>query len=396
MRAPVPASAAPHVLPDYAGGGLLNLVASLAAARGAQVLHPTLASLPPQDIAEARNVVFLLVDGLGLGALTRAGPDLALARHLHGAITSVFPSTTAAAITTSFTGLAPVEHGLTGWHIHLAEAGGVVAPLPFHTRGDHRPLGAIGVTTAAILPPHPLLDGLATPAWVVTPHQIVDSEYSRHAGGTACRRGCAGLAGLVNEVEAIVHASVARKFVYAYHPDYDSTAHRFGAGSREAHAHLLQVDAAFAALCERLAGTDTVIVASADHGFVDSTPGQRLELEDFPMLAELLRLPLCGEPRVAFCHVQPGQEAEFAGRAATMLRGVADVHCSRELVAAGWFGAGTPHPRLAERVGDVALVMRPGYVLRDWAPGEKRYSLVGNHGGTTPDEMMIPLVVARV
>jgi len=396
VRAPSPASAAAHVLPDYTGGSLLNLVASLAAARGAQVRHPTLASLPPQDIAEARNVVFLLVDGLGHGALVRAGPDLALTRRLHGSITSVFPSTTAAAITTSFTGLAPVEHGLTGWHVHLAEAGGVVAPLPFHTRGDHRPLGAIGLTTDVLHAAPSLLDGLATPAWVVSPRQIVDSEYSRLSAGGALRRGCEGLAGLVNEVAAIVHASDERKFVYAYHPDYDTTAHRFGVGSREAHAHLLQVDAAFAALCERLAGTDTVIVASADHGFVDSTPAQRLELEDYPMLAELLRLPLCGEPRVAFCHVTPGQEDTFAERAAAVLRDVADVHRSHDLVAAGWFGAGTPHPRLAERVGDVALVMRPGYVLRDWVPGEKRYSLVGNHGGTTPDEMIIPLVVARV
>ena len=36
----------------------------------------------------------------------------------------------------------------------------------------------------------------------------------------------------------------------------------------------------------------------------------------------------------------------------------ADVRPSRELLDEGWFGPGTPHPSFAERIGDVALVMR--------------------------------------
>jgi len=384
------------VLPDYLGGSLLNLVSSLAAARGGQPVHPALRALPPDSIEDARNIVFLLVDGLGHHALTQAGPGLALARHLRGAITSVFPSTTAAAITTSFTGLAPLEHGLTGWHIHLPEAGGIVAPLPFRTRGEDRPLAGFGLTPEVLYPAHPLADTLATHAYIVSPRMIVDSEFSRHGGGRAQRRGYDDLDGLVREVESIVHASPERKFVYAYYSDYDATAHRYGVGSAQARARLADVDAAFAALCRALAGTDTIVVASADHGFIDSTPQERLALESFPMLAELLRLPLCGEPRVAFCHVRPGQTGEFVVRATQVLAGKANVHLSRDLVARGWFGPGAEHPRLDERIGDVALVMRAGCILRDHVTGEKPHVLIGNHGGVSADEMQIPLVVAHV
>jgi len=64
---------------------------------------------------------------------------------------------------------------------------------------------------------------------------------------------------------------------------------------------------------------------------------------------------------------------------------------SRELL--DWFGPGTPHPRFAERIGDVALLMRGHYTVKDWAPGESRHLHIGNHGGTSEDEMLIPLVL---
>ena len=64
------------VRPDYAGAGLLNLIASLTEARGGRALHPTLAQLPPAEIAAARNVVLLIVDGLGDLYLTLAGETM--------------------------------------------------------------------------------------------------------------------------------------------------------------------------------------------------------------------------------------------------------------------------------------------------------------------------------
>src|ERR671925_563676 len=91
--------------PDYSGGSLVNLVASIVAARG--------------------------------GA--------ALARRRRGSLTSVFPSTTASAITTSYTGRTPLEHGLTGWFTYFGEAGCVSAALPLRSPGDHVPPPRRGV-----------------------------------------------------------------------------------------------------------------------------------------------------------------------------------------------------------------------------------------------------------
>jgi hypothetical protein len=64
-------------------------------------------------------------------------------------------------------------------------------------------------------------------------------------------------------------------------------------------------------------------------------------------------------------------------------------------VEQGWFGGGTPHPLIAERVGDVAILMKDGYTIKDWLPGEPRHLHIGNHGGTSEDEMTIPLIMEK-
>jgi arylsulfatase A-like enzyme len=170
---------------------------------------------------------------------------------------------------------------------------------------------------------------------------------------------------------------------------YDALSHRYGSESAEAFAEFERIDAAFGGLVRRLAGTGSLVLATADHGFIDVSPGESLELPE--VLASRLRLPLCGERRVAYCHVHDA--GDFIARAKDFFRERADIFDSRKLVEDGWFGPGAPHARFAERIGDVALVMRGRYTVKDWIPGDSRHLHVGNHGGTSEDEMKIPLVM---
>jgi len=381
--------------PDYENGSLVNLIASIAGACGARPVHNPLALLPPERIASAANVVFLLVDGLGYNFLCNAGRGGALLDHLAGRITSVFPSTTATAITSSFTGLTPQEHAMTGWFCWFPEGDVVAAPLPFRRRGDDCPLTQLAIAPQQLFRSTSLLDALDVRTVIVSQDRIVDSDYSRHFGGRAERRSYENLAGLVDAVAAAVRSGSQRKYIYAYYPELDTVAHRHGIASTQAASRFAAIDAAFAELLKRLAGTDSIIIVSADHGFIDTPASEALELENYRGLAELLRLPLTGEPRVAYCHVKPGCAARFAERAREILGDRADVRISADLIAEGWFGPGRAHPRLADRVGDVTLLMSGHHTIKDHLPGEKRHVLIGNHGGITVDEMLIPLVVAH-
>jgi hypothetical protein len=374
--------------PDYRGNGFLNLIASLVEAAGGSPRHAPLAALAPAEIAAAANLVFVILDGLGDAVLRANGAGGHLAAHARGAISAVFPSTTASAITTSYTGASPLEHGLTGWFTYFGEAGCVGAPLPFKRRGESRPIPA---ASAQLFREPPLLDGLTMRPIVVTERSIANSTYNLHHCGRAERRAYDKLEEFVAEIAAAVRSGPERKFVYAYWPLFDKLAHEHGVASAEARRHFAELDAAFGELLARLSGTDSAVVVTADHGFMDSPPDRCLVLA--PELAAMLRFPLCGERRVAFCHVHAPRE--FLARAADWLGSRAEVSESRRLVEEGWFGPGTPHPRLAERIGDVAILMKDGWTLKDWVPGESRHLHIGNHGGASEEEMLVPLIVAR-
>ncbi|WP_059756303.1 alkaline phosphatase family protein [Thiobacillus denitrificans] len=133
-------------LPDYHGGGIVNLMSSIATVLGGNSPYAPLAALPPAALAGARHLVLLVVDGLGHDYLL--GRDGCLRQHLRGQMTSVFPSTTASAIPTFLTGLAPQQHGLTGWHMYFREIGAIIAPLPFRVRTGRHALREAGVTPA--------------------------------------------------------------------------------------------------------------------------------------------------------------------------------------------------------------------------------------------------------
>jgi hypothetical protein len=375
--------------PDYSGGSLVNLVASIVSARGGKALHPVLRNFSDGELRDARNLVLLIIDGLGDNYLMRRGERGELARRRRGALTSVFPSTTASAITTSYTGRTPLEHGLTGWFTYFGQAGCVAAALPFRSRGDHLPLARRGVTADEIYAARSIFESIPESSFVVTDKEIVDSEYNAcHCRG-ARRLAYQTLDELVSQIETVVRSGSGRKFVYAYWPAYDMVSHRYGCESPEAFVEFGKIDAAFGALLGRLAGTDSVVVATADHGFIDVAPEESFELPS--SLAPHLRLPLCGERRVAYCHVHDAPA--FMREAQRWLGERADVVPSASLVDEGWFGPGEPHPRFSERIGDVALVMRGRYTVKDWTPGESRHLHIGNHGGTSADEMLIPLIV---
>src|SRR4029079_1865198 len=171
----------------------------------------------------------------------------------------------------------------------------------------------------------------------------------------------------------------------------DQCSHKHGASSEQAAAEFAIVDRAFGELVEKLQGTDTVIVATADHGFIDAPTEQNIEWP--ASLYPWMRFPLCGERRVVYCHVHSPRE--FMERARECFDGKADVMPSTQLVDEGWLGPGTPHPRLKDRIGDVAIVMRDRYTVKDWVAGEARWLHIGNHGGTHEDEMIIPLIVVE-
>ncbi len=384
------------LLPDYAGGSIVNLMQSIATACGStHASYAQLTALHAASLARARHVVLLLVDGLGQRTLARHAASPHLQRHLIGSMTSVFPSTTASAITTLMTGLAPAQHGLTGWHMHLDEIDQTLSILPLTPR-----LGLPSVLPEQ-LPPRlfehsTLFQSLARESWVVAPQSIAGSPFNAWHSRGAQSMAYKSLPEMFACLADLVQEGARSSYIYAYYPDLDSYSHHYGTDSRQAQHTLSQFDAGFGELLRRLRGSSTWLLVTADHGFIDSPPRRVISLDDHPRLAALLLRPLCGERRAAYCYVAPENRPTFEAYVRRHLGRAVHLHASDRLIAAGWFGPPPYHPRLASRVGDYTLVMKDNWTIKDWLPGERRFAMLGVHGGISSSEMRVPLVALLV
>jgi hypothetical protein len=387
------------ILPDYHQGSIVNLMQSIVAALGygeRSHVYAPLPLAPPGIFADSRKVVLLVIDGLGHEFLLGTANDGAMHEHLRGRLTSVFPSTTATAITTFLTGSAPQQHALTGWYMWFKEIGLVAAPLPFTTRAGGLSLASSGVDAKHLFASRPVADALDTRCFIVQRRDLVNSSYTNAFRGKAEVRGYRSLAGFFDVVREIVNSNDSC-FVYAYWPQLDAMCHGFGVDSERSREHLRHIDGRFAGFLDTARGSGATVVLTADHGFIDTTPDTRLDLSHHPRLAETLVLPLCGEGRAVYCYVDPAKRALFEAYVEEEL-GERCVAIEKEaLLAGGYFGLGEPHPRLSSRIGHYVLLMKDNFVLRDRLLGEgERPVHVGVHGGASSAEMYVPLVVAQM
>jgi hypothetical protein len=361
------------VLPDYGGACVHHLVPALVGRRPSVPLPAWM----PAPVAHARQVVLLVLDGLGWEQLeARRALAPTLRSFTGGPITTVAPSTTATALTSISTGLTPGEHGVIGYRIDVH--GEVLNVLRWATgNGDAR----------RRIPPtqfQPLAPFLGANIPVVTKAEFAGSGFSlAHLAGVR-QIGYRLPSSMVVEVRRLLASG--EPFVYAYYEGIDKVAHEYGL---EEHydAELAAADHLVAELCAVLP-PDAVLLVTSDHGQVDC--GDRLVTPDAAVL-DLVALQ-SGEGRFRWLHARPGAAADLLAAATDAHGEQAWVVSVDQVCDEGWFG-----PRLtgdaAARIGDVALVAREPMAFDDPADSGP-FRLVCRHGSLTAAEMYVPLLAA--
>lgn len=369
-------------------------MSSIAAAGGYRSpIYPDLASCSPQRLRNFRNIILIVIDGLGYKYIMAKGAGSLLHDHLECSVTSVFPPTTAAAIPAFLTGNPPQQHGLTGWFTYLKEFNTIAAVLPFAERGSKQPLATDRWGPCQLTNQVPLFERLDASCHSVMPVDIAFSTFNRAFSSGAIIHPYKTLRQMFTTVSQIIGADNRTQYIYAYWPEFDRLAHAFGVSSSQVSRHFELIDAEFTRFNRSIAGTDTIVMVTADHGFVDSDPDQVIRLEDHPMLSETLVMPLSGEPRLAYCYVRDDKKEQFENYIKSELSCCVDVHKSEDIIANNYFGLGTCHPGLSDRVGDYVLVAKDRATIRDRVEGEGPIRDIGVHGGASAEEMYVPLIV---
>ena len=338
----------------------------------------------PAKVLQARQILLLVLDGLGwlqLRDRTEVAPTLT--DMAGGPITTVAPSTTAAALTSISTGLPPGEHGVVGYRIAVGGSSGpphgeILNALRWSTgNGDARRRH-----DPRLFQPCEMFGSQRPP--VVTRAQFADSGFTAAHLSDTRLFGYADRVGLVDQVLG----AFAREepFVYAYWDDIDRTAHEFGLAERY-NDELAACDAMVAELLHRLPA-GTAVVVTADHGQVHV--GERL----IHLPAEVTGLVdgQSGEARFRWLHSRPGAASDLLAAAHQAFDHVGWVRSVDEVVSAGWLGDRVTSTARG-RLGDVAVVARDPVAFVDPAEASS-IELIGRHGSLTADEMLVPAVFA--
>ncbi len=376
------------IFPDY-DRSVVNVAASMIAAFGGKSQYGALKEL--DFLRNFSKVVLLSLDGLGYNYLQKYGKDSFLAKHCVAKITSTFPATTGAAQTSLETGVAPLQHGITGWNMFLKELGTVSRVLLFEPRWGGCKFAAAGIGFQEIFTEKKVFEKISAPYSLVLPRVIVDSYKPFDKKSLFVYDDLAGMVRRIKKTACLP----GRRYIYAYWLELDKICHKNGCAAVEAAAHFWEIDAAVAGLAKSLAKNGTCLVVTADHGLIDIPQNGRVVLNrDFPEIYDCLALPLSGDTRAPYCYVKPGRTAEFK-KLVRKFFPFCKLQKSNNFIKRGVFGIGNPNPKIFDRVGNYILVCDAKHLVRDYIMGEKPVPMEGFHGGMTADEMFVPLIIAR-
>jgi len=357
-----------------------------------------------------QSVVLVILDAVGYLHLQRtlAEEDSALRRLAQAGrlvpLTSVFPSTTVAALTTLWTGRTVLNHGFVGTQLLLPEQGvlaNMLALAPVAHRRSEELLDWGWVpeefVTVPSLGQQLTANGVQTVAHTYLPY--IGGGLSRiFLRGMANVRGHVGFSDMwINLRHALLERPGEPLFVSGYWGGTDAAAHVYGPDGepfRAALRHLARsLEEDFLDPLPATAREGTLLVITADHGQTSTPPERAVQFADHPALRQMLLLPPAAEPRAAYLYVRPGQTEAVRAYVAEHLADRFVLLEMEQALAAGLFGPGEPSPKTRARLGDLLLLARNDSRL---LVTEEPVPFHGHHGSLTPEEMLVPLLMARL
>ena len=409
------------VYPAYDGLSLRNIPHTIAALLGAPL--PASAPLDPavwggeSPDGQIERVVVVLTDGLAYRWLIQflqedpaLGDLVAAVTGGRGPVplTSISPSTTAAALSTLWTGASPAAHGMTGYRVYLRELSMATIPLFFRPALGGQPNGSLeayGLRPETFLPVPGLVGHLAAagvPTHVFLRYDFLNTGLSRiiHRGlppeGGVAHANHADM--WLRLRELLARTAGQRCYVNVYWEGVDTISHAYGSGNAYVRAEVREQMAGLAQILADPTVQDgrTLVLITADHGHADAPHTIDFQREEraAPIWNAMQGL-VTGEQRLGFLHLRGGQrqtvidciEGEFADTLTWL--------DPAEALAAGLFGPEPPYAETIHRLGDLIVVPRLGWRVDDGVQLPTG-PLISVHGGLSDWEMLTPLLWTRV
>ena len=346
-------------------------------------------------IGDPVHLVLVLADGFGMNFIEGLDRDAFLPNHLVAEMRTVFPSTTPIVLTTLATGCWPGAHSVIGWFVRLAGIDATSTIISYVRTSDRKPLSDLGIRVEDAYPVESRIGKAARAALHIMPAHIVGSAYSNYWTGACSQVGYDAESPEQAVQLALEHVKSARRptCVYMYLPQVDSLAHKLGAAHEQTLQAARQVDGLLGKLAEGLP-PNSRLVMTADHGHLNAPPNKTYTVGKNDEVA-LLCTALTGDQRAAYAHVADENFGAFKDAVKAKCGDDFIVLRAAEVEELRLLGPERISNETRRRMGG-ALVLSTGEAILDYRAvlGDDVHPMASHHGGLTPAEMRIPLVVA--
>lgn len=362
------------IKPNFSNN-IINISATLAEFLGCTNDKPTLPTLAKELKKGYKNVVFLILDGLGVNPINKnLTDDSFIQKNIKQILTSVFPSTTTNATTTFLTNKYPIEHGWLGWSLYFEDLKRPVDIFPETDSFTREPIEKGYVKK--VLPVEPYYKGAVDYTTNVVVPKYWNNDYEN-------RYEWKNFDELLEHIESICKKE-GKQFIYSYCDEPDHTMHEYGVSSFEAKKVINTLNCGIEELCSRL--SDTLFIISADHGQTD-VDGY-IELYKDEELISMLEWPQFLEARATAFKVKQHCHKDFIGFFNKKYGGDFELCKVEDLIADNFFGDSVNEN--VKLLGDYIAIGKANKIMK-LTP--LSHDFKGHHTSLTKEEMEVPLII---
>lgn len=377
------------ILPNY-DHCILNTITSILKYYKVDTQHKSLEKLDKILEKKYRNIVFLVFDGMGEHILKNISPNGYFTENKIDCVTSVYPSTTTAALTTYYAGKPPYETGWIAWSQYFKEYGRAIDMLP-HTESylkqsiSNARINVFDKVVNYI----PVFEQIEKASPNVRAFEVMPKYSDRRSRRTISAD---NIDEIVENIEVLCDLP-GENFIMAYSDKPDGLLHKFGTDSDEAKEYVLEAERKIKELEEKLSD-DTILIISADHGHKNIE--KSYSLLEYPEIMECLYMPISLESRVVGFWVKENMKKEFEERFNNICGDDFWLMTTEEFLDKHFLGYGKKHPKIDEFLGNyVALSTSNSIIVVETFLVEGKPVKKSTHCGLTKEEMEVPVIVIK-
>ena len=385
------------IFPEYNGKNFINIINSIKHNFGINDGITLENKKIKKILLNKEKVVFILVDAFGWKFYKSVREDSKFfkeirKRGIEEKITSQFPSTTTAHVTSVITGKDVSTHGFFEWFTYDSKINEVFTPFLFHYEGKEE-----------ILPKDNLFKELkenGVCSTIITPNYINNSYYSRELFKDGKVKGYDSVEEMFDILLQGIKKDKGKNFYYIYYPQIDSIGHEYGMSSYKAYFEINNFIKALDNFYNNVLDkgvNEGIFILSADHG--------QMEIKDRIYLNELIpnideymlkdskgkSIVPVGYNRDMFLYIKKEFEIYVYELLKEKFKDKGEIYLVKDLIDKGVFI--NPSETFLSRMGNIVIIPYDGYGVWWFEKGKYEISLKGSHGGLTKDEMEIPLLI---